>query len=1078
MKALLKTLLFACALFTIITANSQDWEEIQNVNTDPISSNVMDEFGGSVAMNYNGSYAIVGAPNDSENGYEAGAAYLYKRSGTDWALITKFVSDDIASGDHFGSSVAMYTNYIVIGASGENSNTGAVYVFNKDTNTDEITQIKKVVHTTIASSDYFGSTIDYDNQYFIVGAPFAGSYGRAYVYHLSSGVCTLKKVFYGPSDASRFGDRVRIEYTSSGNYIAGIGDYNYKDPGDYTNSRGRVHIYEGTNTSWTENTVLVGQVQGGRFGYDFDLTDNRLAIGVPYDDNGANNAGLIYIYQRGESNWTYSYTMVGDQSNGNLGNTLSFSQRNSSIYRLAAYERGQDGQGEIRIYSSASGTSFGSYRTILDSNPEDYGFFGKSSICIKETYILGARDNADINGTNSGVVYFATETAEYNDWGSIVQKLPTPYTSPFRYESEFGSSIDIDGNTAVIGAPNDYYGSGFAEVYQKTNLGWNKIATLTESSNIYDNNFGSSVSIDGNWIAVGASGGKDTDRVYMFKKPASGWTDMTETAVISATDIVAGDNFGRSVYLKGNTLVVGSYRNRNNSLYTGAAYVYTKSEGADWTSTTQTAKLTASDGASNDYFGWSVATDEGVIVVGSPEKDVTGTRDGGVYLFEKPETGWINATETYTLSASDQTSNDYFGYAVDFDNDVIAVGARGNNTVYVFEKPLTGWASLTESARLNASSGGSYLGYSVDIDDDRILAGAIHDTYTFSKAGSAFLFEKSGSSWTSMTESVKFNSSNPGLNYYFGNEVALDGVLIGIGSYNQESAAGAVYFHEQFIPPTDVELVVNPIDENTEIGEIAGYYSGFDDNMSETLTYAFSGEGSSILSPTNALNISESSHVEIPHDNAFNLVENDFTIEGQIKIESDVGSKTIASKGNGSDGNSVFIFQVSEGKLSIYLGSGATAGWTTSSNSLPLNTWTHVAVSYQASTKTISFYVDGVKETLAPLSLTPSSNSDTNSLFIGQQGFTIDFLISTFIFNPDPLVLDWELTTANIQILDGADVIYDGALNASTNQIKVKSIETDYTVKIIKDGFTTYSATFTQTELEAFFLTPLIVTLQ
>ncbi|TMK58090.1 MAG: hypothetical protein E6G60_16175, partial [Actinobacteria bacterium] len=128
----------------------------------------------------------------------------------------------------------------------------------------------------------------------------------------------------------------------------------------------------------------------------------------------------------------------------------------------------------------------------------------------------------------------------------------------------------------------------------------------------------------------------------------------------------------------------------------------------------QQAKLTASDGSANDLFGISVAVSGNTAVVGSYKNDVGSKTDqGAAYVFVKPPTGWGGAlTETAKLTASDGAPLDWFGYSVSIAGDTIAVGApnaANRGAVYVFRQPASGWAgTLMETARLTTSDPGFF----------------------------------------------------------------------------------------------------------------------------------------------------------------------------------------------------------------------------------------------------------------------------------------------------------------------------------------------------------------------------------
>ena len=130
-------------------------------------------------------------------------------------------------------------------------------------------------------------------------------------------------------------------------------------------------------------------------------------------------------------------------------------------------------------------------------------------------------------------------------------------------------------------------------------------AKLTASDGAENENFGISVAIGGDTVVVGANAHFGTSAVqgsaYVFVKPGSGWANATETAELTASDRAVNDNFGVSVAISGDTVVVGANGDDSNR---GSAYVFVKPGSGGWANATETAKLTASDGAANDQFGF------------------------------------------------------------------------------------------------------------------------------------------------------------------------------------------------------------------------------------------------------------------------------------------------------------------------------------------------------------------------------------------------------------------------------------------------------------------------------------------
>ena len=142
----------------------------------------------------------------------------------------------------------------------------------------------------------------------------------------------------------------------------------------------------------------------------------------------------------------------------------------------------------------------------------------------------------------------------------------------------------------------------------------------------------------------------DAGAVYVFTKPAAGWTSSTESAKLTATDGAAGDEFGISVAIDGDTVVTGAYRDdsmatdSDDGLDSGSVYVFDRDrESGKWS---QTAKLTASNGDGGDRFGNSVAVDGDTAVVGAYLDDNPGivlTDSGSVYVFTNQSGVWSEA---------------------------------------------------------------------------------------------------------------------------------------------------------------------------------------------------------------------------------------------------------------------------------------------------------------------------------------------------------------------------------------------------------------------------------------------------
>jgi len=392
----------------------------------------------------------------------------------------------------------------------------------------------------------------------------------------------------------------------------------------------------------------------------------------------------------------------------------------------------------------------------------------------------------------------------------------------------YGISVAMDGDYAVVGAP--YYNTIKGCVYVLQNkLGvWTQIAKLIASDGENYDWFGFSVGISGDIIVVGAMQNDYSGSAYVFKKPINGWKDTTETAKLSGSDIIGDVKFGWSVDISEDNIIIGSMWMDSKK---GAAYIFTKPE-LGWKDTVQTAKLVASDCAIDDEFGKTVSISGNNIVIGA----YSATGKGAGYIFEEPIDGWKDTTQTAKLTCSDIVSNDFFGCDVKISGDNIIIGARpnsGKGAAYIFEKPEGGWKDTTETAKLMAADATNTenFGSTVSILGNNAIVGA----YNSDNRGAAYIFEKPEGGWEDMTETSKLIASDALSGNYFGVEVSIcnDYVMIGdniedaVYIFSKEINSGipnSSLFEVSFYPnPANSYLIINTNETCTlEIHNVQG----------------------------------------------------------------------------------------------------------------------------------------------------------------------------------------------------------------------------------------------------------------
>ncbi len=361
-------------------------------------------------------------------------------------------------------------------------------------------------------------------------------------------------------------------------------------------------------------------------------------------------------------------------------------------------------------------------------------WLGLSVAMSGDTIVVGAPRN-DGGGFDSGAAYvFVRSGTSWTEQAKLV-------SSDLAADDQFGTSVDIDGETIVVGAWRDDDGgslSGSAYVFVRSGTTWSEQAKLVATDASAGANLAKAVAIDGDTVIAGAPG---LNTAYVFERSGTSWSQQAELA---PSDVEGFDRFGEAVAISADTIVVGASGHNQHvtgALDQGAAYVFVRS-GSTWS---EQAELLASDGEARDEFGNAVAVDGDTIVVGAHRDDFSATDFGSAYVFERSGTSW---SEDAKLTPSDQGANDLFGASVAIDGDTIVIGAdfedhdgvfqRGS--AYVFGRTGPGWLEQAELLASDAAAN-DHLGVSVDISDGTIVAGAYLDDDNGIDSGAAYVFE-------------------------------------------------------------------------------------------------------------------------------------------------------------------------------------------------------------------------------------------------------------------------------------------------------------------------------------------------
>ena len=256
---------------------------------------------------------------------------------------------------------------------------------------------------------------------------------------------------------------------------------------------------------------------------------------------------------------------------------------------------------------------------------------------------------------------------------------------------------------------------------------------------------------------------------------------------LTPDDGAYNDNFGMSVAVSGNTVIIGAPDDDDNGNNSGSAYVFVRS-GESWS---QQAKLTAEDGTEDAGFGCSVAIDGDTAVIGAAKDLENNNTSGSTYVFVRSGDSWSQQAK---LIPDDSTPGDMFGWSVDVDDSTVVVGAYGNTdskgSAYIFLRDDSSW---TQQSRIDAGDDaipGDSFGYSVSLSANSIIIGVPYDDYYGSNSGSAYIFVNDGSSWT---EQAKLIPSDPIIEDKFGYSVSIGGDISAIGAYGDDGYEGSAY---------------------------------------------------------------------------------------------------------------------------------------------------------------------------------------------------------------------------------------------------------------------------------------------
>jgi alpha-tubulin suppressor-like RCC1 family protein len=563
-----------------------------------------------------GDYACVGAPYQNS---DTGAAYIFKRSGTTWTQQQKLTASNSSTTAKFGGNIHfMSDDTLIIGApydDAKGANAGAAYLFQRTG--DTWSEIKIIYPSNIGANDSFGLSISSSETDLVISGPtLNNAAGDVYLYSHTktrnfyitqpgtyradlqicgidyktnevevTGSIVPEKSFPSvstktyPSDGGTVSDSDYYGYVGlSGNglvmVVVGKGD------DDTTTDSGGFMVYEKINGVWTftqqitnvgSGSATLGDCDEGK-SVQLDYTGTRVFIGAHADDHSTTNSGSVYIYKRvAQGNWTLEQRIDGG----------------GASYRYGYNDVNNDGD-----------------KLIIGS----YGYPGSGNVGRAWYY------------TRSGTTW------------SLQDELVAPTTSAY------GTSVGMNsaGTRAIIGGYNHSSNKGRADIWNYSGGSWSIGAGFTGENASDKFGWNVDMSNDGNTVVVGApqySSGGGEGRAYIYTT-----SDGTNWSLLKTlSNQTANEQFGFSVQISGdgNTVVIGAAKNDDGVTDGGRSYVYVKTNGT-WPST-PTHTIIGTTANSNNGHTLGISDTGETIISGAPFDDDKGTNQGAVYIFDKKE---------------------------------------------------------------------------------------------------------------------------------------------------------------------------------------------------------------------------------------------------------------------------------------------------------------------------------------------------------------------------------------------------------------------------------------------------------
>ena len=779
---------------------------IPNVNTGPQAGT---EFGYSVDSD--GDHLVVGAPaTDGSGQSRVGAAYVFAENSGElqWELKNPTPS----TGDRFGESVAISGDLVVVGDPRSDvgaSDSGSVFVFDRVTG-----QLVHQLHNPNPTPfGFFGADVAVDGQVIVVGAylddTIATDAGAVYLFDATTGLQTDTFTQVNGAPFNYFGAAVGID----GNLLA----ISASHADNLAQDDGVVFVYDVTDGMLVHELDNPNADNFDYFGQSVAISGDRLVIGAHRDDLSAVSAGVAYVYDLPSGMLSQTLTNPSPDLSDNFGFDVDI---DGDLIVVGAYRDDGSGIRDAGIAYQFDASNGALAHTFNNPDPSVIDYFGHGVAISTHAVSVGAYWD-DVAALDSGTVYRFDPTT-----GVAKPDLFNEASSSFDY---FGQAVDAEGDNLVVGAPlDDTSGPDAGIVYIFDQDGQVKSTILNPDPDAFDQ-FGFSVAISGNILAVGAynddaNGVLNSGSVYLFDVV----TGQLLQSIISPTPSVNG-HFGRTLSIEELDLVVGAPLEDVGATDGGTVYMFDAASGS------LLSQIQNPTPNNFDQFGYSVSISGNFVAIGALA-DVDGVQNAGAAYVVDTRTGDL----VTTLNNPVPSANDYFGESIALLGNRVIVGAPRKDigqldagAAYLMD-PVTG--EVISEIENPVPTQGSFFGRSVDLASDVAVVGAFGSNATFPQAGGAYQFDSTTGAYGRDLLPNELRSGD-----FFGFAVAASEEFLVVGAPQADGTSadrGEVYIFDGRDAEPPVADAGGPYSANEGDSILFDASASFDLNQTaDTLTY-------------------------------------------------------------------------------------------------------------------------------------------------------------------------------------------------------------------------------------------------